>query len=166
MKKLLIIASLSLAAICANAATATWIMTTATMLPESTTQATGVLAYLFDTTLGSDTIATIASGKWDQTGYVSTTSTSASGVIYKTGIGSYENEVVSFSMIIFDTDSYATAENFKYAEVTDVSFAKMTKTVAFGNTIASASWQAIPEPTSGMLLLVGCALMALKRKRA
>ena len=39
-----------------------------------------------------------------------------------------------------------------------------------GSTIGTATtdggWQAVPEPTSGMLLLVGCALMALKRKRA
>lgn len=37
---------------------------------------------------------------------------------------------------------------------------------AIGAATSGGGWQAIPEPTSGMLLLVGCALMALKRKRA
>lgn len=36
-----------------------------------------------------------------------------------------------------------------------------------GSTVGAASgWQAVPEPTSGLLLLVGGALLALKRKRA
>ena len=34
------------------------------------------------------------------------------------------------------------------------------------NTTATGGWQAVPEPTSGLLLLLGVAGLALKRKRA
>lgn len=42
--------------------------------------------------------------------------------------------------------------------------------IAFGNqknaTQASGAWAAVPEPTSGLMLLLGVAGLALKRKRA
>ena len=42
--------------------------------------------------------------------------------------------------------------------------------VAFGNmataTQNAGNWAAVPEPTSGLLLLLGMAGLALKRKRA
>ncbi len=37
--------------------------------------------------------------------------------------------------------------------------------VDFGNQLESATWQPVPEPTSGLLLLVGGALLALRRKQ-
>ena len=37
--------------------------------------------------------------------------------------------------------------------------------LAFGNQ-SSQTWQSVPEPTSGLLLLLGMASLALKRKRA
>ena len=48
---------------------------------------------------------------------------------------------------------------------TDITNDLNTYTVdSIGSTVGS--WQAVPEPTSGLLLLVGGALLALKRKRA
>lgn len=50
--------------------------------------------------------------------------------------------------------------------------ATSTVTIGFGNmtsatlTNASSNWVAVPEPTSGLLLLLGMAGLALKRKRA
>lgn len=47
--------------------------------------------------------------------------------------------------------------------------ATTTQTVAFGNqtsgTQNSANWAAVPEPTSGLLLLLGMAGLALRRKQ-
>ena len=37
--------------------------------------------------------------------------------------------------------------------------------IAVGNS-GAISWQAVPEPTSGLLMLVGLAGLALRRKRA
>ena len=45
-----------------------------------------------------------------------------------------------------------------------------TATIAFGNmtsqTQNASNWQVVPEPTSGLMLLLGMAGLALKRKRA
>ncbi len=45
-----------------------------------------------------------------------------------------------------------------------------TATIGFGNmqtaTQNASNWQSVPEPTSGLLLLLGMAGLALKRKRA
>lgn len=39
-------------------------------------------------------------------------------------------------------------------------------TLNFSTAISNATWTAVPEPTSGLLLLLGMAGLALKRKRA
>ena len=47
--------------------------------------------------------------------------------------------------------------------------ATSTTTVGFANmtsATAASNWQSVPEPTSGLLLLLGMAGLALKRKRA
>ena len=45
-----------------------------------------------------------------------------------------------------------------------------TATVAFGNmttqTQTAGNWQSVPEPTSGLLMLLGMAGLALRRRRA
>ena len=38
--------------------------------------------------------------------------------------------------------------------------------VALGDTSAKSTWQSVPEPTSGLLLLLGVAGLALRRRRA
>ena len=48
--------------------------------------------------------------------------------------------------------------------------ATLTSNVTFGNmqsaTQSASNWQVVPEPTSGLMLLLGVAGLALKRKRA
>lgn len=39
-------------------------------------------------------------------------------------------------------------------------------TLSFRSAIANATWSAVPEPTSGLLMLLGVAGLALRRKRA
>ena len=41
-----------------------------------------------------------------------------------------------------------------------------SNTTIANSTLSSATWTAVPEPTSGLLLLLGMAGLALKRKRA
>ena len=41
-----------------------------------------------------------------------------------------------------------------------------THTTIANSTLSSATWTAVPEPTSGLLMLLGMAGLALKRKRA
>ena len=41
-----------------------------------------------------------------------------------------------------------------------------THTIAANSTVASGTWTAVPEPTSGLLMLLGVAGLALRRRRA
>lgn len=164
MKKLFISSSILLIALMTNAAAVTWSATgTSTILPDNVT-ANGVVAYLFQGSLNDEVIISISKGTWNASGYLATTTTTSGGMIFKTNIGNYKNETVSFSMLIFDASTYADASNFKYAEVNDVVFTTANKTVVFTDALTGASWQSIPEPTSGLLMLLGVAGLALRRK--
>lgn len=80
-------------------------------------------------------------------------------------------EAYNFYMVIEDGDyifdsSASTPSVVKYGtaqatSTTGILFANMAT-----STQASSNWAAVPEPTSGLLLLLGVAGLALKRKRA
>lgn len=90
--------------------------------------------------------------------------------------GSYVSQSVSAFMVIFDAADAADASNYLVAKANGTGDAVLTKT--FGTTgdqtfgwnsqAANTAWKttAVPEPTSGLLLLLGMAGLALKRKRA
>ena len=170
MKKILIIAAVIAFGAVANAASVTWsALATGTKLSDGNTGA-GVVAYLFEGALSDSILSSIADGSWDAaaSGYIATGTTGAHGALMKAGVGSYENETVNFSMILFNADSYANATEFKYAEVNNVAFVTANKTANFTTALSGTTWQAVavPEPTSGLLMLVGLAGLALRRRRA
>ncbi len=76
----------------------------------------------------------------------------------------------SFYALLFNADSiddaskYLVVGNFT-ANVPGSGGASLNM-AADGRTSASAGWQAVPEPTSGLLMLVGLGALALRRKRA
>lgn len=172
MKKLFVMASALFAAIVVNAATITWSATAAgTVLPGGAT-ANNVVAYLFEGTLDKTALQTaLDAGTWAPTseaGFLYTKNTTSTGLITQAKIGSYENETVSFSMVIFDTAAIGTEGMYKYAEVKNVEFTTANKTIAFATPLQAADWVAygVPEPTSGLLLLLGMGALALRRKQA
>ena len=169
MKKLIVATAALLVAVVANAASITWTATAdSTVLPDSSA-ANGVVAYLFEGTLSATVLADVEAGTWnpDSSGYLYTKNAGTTGSISQTKIGSYENETISFSMLLFDAATYATSKNYKYAEVEDVVFTTANKTVAFATPLQATTWTAIaPEPTSGLLMLLGVAGLALRRRRA
>ena len=78
-----------------------------------------------------------------------------------------------FYLIVLNSGTLADATAFATSAKTTMTIdASLDTTIAFGSmkdaTQATASWTAIaaPEPTSGLLLLLGVAGLALKRKRA
>ena len=79
----------------------------------------------------------------------------------------------SIFTVIFDTqaagDAISTAQNYIMSEVVTANTYSGTDaatTASFDAAFGESKYQAIPEPTSGLLLLLGVAGLALKRKRA
>ena len=61
----------------------------------------------------------------------------------------------------------ANAGEMTFASAANKSVANMANTFGGGSTVANNNtWQSVPEPTSGLLLLLGMAGLALKRKVA
>ena len=168
MKKIMIIAAVVAFSAITNAATVTWsALATGTKLSDGSVAA-GVVAYLFEGALSDSVLDSIAAGTWDGSGSIASANAAANGAIMKAGIGSYENTTKTFSMVLFDAATYGAATEFKYAEVPDVVFVTANKTANFTTALSGASWTAVavPEPTSGLLMLVGLAGLALRRRRA
>lgn len=74
----------------------------------------------------------------------------------------------TFYAIIFNSDDASTATHYMITSEKNVVFGTSASTAQTA-TLSPGSWAAIadvPEPTSGLLLLLGMAGLALKRKRA
>jgi hypothetical protein len=149
MKKLVVLAAMIVAGVAANAASFKWVA--------------GNIYGSDGSTKWSGTVSLFAEGITDAI----KTASASSGAINSTfstdavtGGNSY-----NFYMVIEDND-----KTFTSSTVAVVAQATSTANILFGNmataTQNSANWVAVPEPTSGLLLLLGMAGLALKRKRA
>ena len=152
MNKLLILAAVIVAGAAANAASFNW--GAANIYgPDGTTKYSG------DVTL----FCTQVDG-W------SVTATATSGAINKNNTAFSSDKFVAgnsydFYFVIEDGSKAFTSTTIaKGAQQSD------TATIQFGNmapaTQNASNWAAVPEPTSGLLMLLGVAGLALKRKRA
>ena len=82
-----------------------------------------------------------------------------------TGAGAETPKTLHAMAVIIDGYSPDEAANYQVVDLGDVTF-KSTSTTLSAVGTASNDWKAIPEPTSGLLLILGVAGLALKRKRA
>ena len=177
MKKLMFAAAIALAAVCANAASVTWMLSDITDSPDNTAKA-GMVAYFmdastYDTFIGKDAseVASYVLGnyKWDGATYLEEGRFGDSINLNETDAGpSYPNRIDGY-IVLFDTDDAATAKNYAYTAVKGAAVAQNDApiTLSYGTFAAGTSgWQSIPEPTSGLLLLIGVAGLALRRRRA
>ena len=174
MKKILMMTVVGLASIIASAATVNWSASGISVAPENTDRAT-YMAYLFDTSAGYDTV-TAAISNGDMSVLSSALGSKAvlgSGSIMgaKATSESYaQGDYVTAFAIVLNASSPADATYYlAIAEKTSAAAVSSagTVTVGFGGQ-ASATWSAVavPEPTSGLLMLVGLAGLALRRRRA
>ena len=96
----------------------------------------------------------------------------------QSGVGSYEaNDSGAWYAVIYDAATVDAATHYIVSadkawtvnalgkDFSVAFFGSMTGTTT-ANTFLGSSWQSVPEPTSGLLLLLGVAGLALRRKQA
>lgn len=176
MKKLILMLAGMASAISMQAATVTWGITAISSSAENTAAA-GMVGYFLDAStysafsaLTADKVADYVTDNYTYTG---TTTKNRQGVV-NLGVasGNYNaNDAISGYVVLFDTSDAATAKNYVATSVqsTTISATGANTALDFGSLASNGGWTstaAVPEPTSGLLMLLGMAGLALKRKRA
>lgn len=182
MKKLMIMLAAVTAAVVTQAASVNWSVAGRTFAPSGDDPATNgraknYLVYVFEASTYDAVIAKLASGDVAGAiaGAVDSGRTTAAGATSGSITGITGNTYEMF-LVAFDTYSAAdagidTAKNYLVSEkISGATFGEtdMASSIDYtASNFGSASWTAVsaPEPTSGLLLLLGMAGLALKRKR-
>ena len=193
MKKIMIMAAIAMAAIVSQAATVKWnsaqikAPTSLTDGTKSTANAAAANFYLFTITadqynsLMAQSYADASASIWNTYGGENLPS-SAAGVTGNTGVLSYTETVGDAAGQLYRAFIYTyevvDGENSQLYYQANIGAANVTGsgsvngTGKLGTTWAGTSggaigsWTAVPEPTSGLLMLVGLAGLALRRRRA
>ena len=177
MKKLFIVAAVIAMSVAANASTVQWGAKSATAIDaEKITTGTFYLMYATDSTavdlskfatmkeFSASSLATVGLDKtFDTFGYSSTTYNKKNTAITPTSTGvAAGNGLTVYEVLISSAGDYVA-----YVQTTMnlAAAAGMNQNKTFADfTYVAAS--DIPEPTSGLLLLLGGAMLALRRRRA
>ncbi len=178
MKKFLFGAGSVLIALITNAASVTWTVTNIQETPGGTTPTTQWICYVL---AGStyDNFTLLSADKKieyiDKNNLGTGTLTyQPRSEVYSVSIkeGSYEaNETPSAYIVFFDAKDTASASYMAYTATGKATIGPTgaDSSYAFGDftnaTATSGGWQSIPEPTSGLLMLLGMAGLALRRKQ-
>lgn len=185
MKKLMIAFVAVAMAACANAAAWSWSSSSAAKVPGGTDALSGANIYLFfgyasssaANTAKATLLASLREGN-AISGYSQSATLNASGVLETQEFTADAAKFYAFAVILADDaagNSYMFQSANKNATGADVGVAGLdfdissTTLKALDATGTGAGWYqtaAAPEPTSGLLLLLGVAGLALKRKRA
>ena len=179
MKRLMIVVTAAALGLVANAASCSWDADVVYESNGSGNAATGYQAFFFNVADLAQAAAITGVASADTIGSVLAKGTEADylsdgGWLEGAEQGDFTNgQDASFYLVILDASNVA---NASYAYVSDVATeyapgSGATFSYSFGDLVASASasnWtkiESVPEPTSGLLLLLGMAGLALKRKR-
>lgn len=155
MKKLLVLVAVIATSVVANASTFKWGAANV-YGPDGSTKFSGS-ASLFCDALSSSalSVATVSSGT------ISNTTTEFD----VTAVADTSYDFYFVITTTYDSKEVTFTSATKAVKALDVG----TANIAFGNmttqTQASGAWAAVPEPTSGLLMLLGMAGLALRRKR-
>ena len=179
MKKLMFMLAAVAVAACTQAASVSW---TCTNVKDGSGNAIDGIAYFVNAaTLSQETLATYTkasdfttalSGMYSYT--PSTAGKYTSAAVENATLGLTDATASQAYLVIFDTATITDSSNYYVTEVKsfDALGGTETQQVKWGSQSAASqaagAWTAVsvPEPTSGLLLLVGMAGLALRRRRA
>ena len=174
MKKLIIASAVALVAVASNAAAVAWSLTGVTDSPD-TAKAAGWVAYFMDgstysafSALTADKVGEYVAANYTYTGTTAAGRGGAVGVTQTTGTYSAGDEVSAY-IVIFNSSDASTATYYAATALDTKSVpssGNLQWTKEFATTTSGWQTTAVPEPTSGLLILLGMAGLALKRKRA
>ena len=188
MKKILIAAAIMISAAISQGATVSWTMTN---VQQDGTGVSGVMYLFADSVVSRESVLALAGAGADAVNSFFATATSKATWTVEAGTGTmgtgYASKPTNESLGIADSTAYDFfAVVFNTSTITDESEFYVTalkenvmtasgssnKVIGFGNqataSAAEGAWNAVavPEPTSGLLMLVGLAGLALRRRRA
>ncbi len=180
MKKLFIVAAAIAVSVAANASTVTWGASSASAIDASKiTTGTVYLMYATDSTavdlskfatmkeFNAASLATVGLDKtFDQFDYSSSTYSKKNNAITPTSTGvSAGNGLTVYEVLISSAGDYVAygTSSMNLAAAPGMNQGKTLPGTSFTYVPKAAD---IPEPTSGLLLLVGGAMLALRRRRA
>ncbi len=181
MKKLMVMLAAVAMAATVQAAAVSW---TCTNVKDSTGAKISGVAYFIDAAVlsqsdfkalsGADAFNTALSGMYSWTPGTAGKYSSASDVENATLGLSDATTGYSVYLAVFDTATITDSSKYYLTseQSLDTLSGTYTQTVAFGNqstpSQAAGAWTSVsvPEPTSGLLMLVGLAGLALRRRRA
>ena len=157
MKKLIVLAAVIVAGIAANAASFKWSAGNI-YASDGTSKYTGdVILYAYASTADASTAFAVSTVTASAAGAVAATTFSNDNLVGGTTYNFY---------FMIEDNGKAFTSDIKSGLAT----ATQTTTITFGNmataTQNASNWAAVPEPTSGLLMLLGLAGLALKRKHA
>ncbi len=187
-RKILGVVGALLAAFAVHGASLSWVVSQVQNSDGVSGAAEGYVAYMFATawtgnvssfvpsatlTTADAVLASILDGTFSADGaFHSELSTSAGAYTVATGVSqAFDNgDSISAFVVIFDAADYASAKNYIITGEKSATWLSSggAQTLAFG-TMRNVAWTAIsnvPEPTSGLLALLGFAGLALRRRRA
>ncbi len=175
MKKLIITGLLALGGMIAQAAAVNWTVNTI-QAPEGGVGNVGWLVQIYttDVTFTYDAAKAGSITSWQDGATVALNAS----VVRATGTGTQANlTTVSYYAVVYDAATIADAKHYIISDVVSITTSEggATETANFGamlgtsletNKFYNSEWKAVPEPTSGLLLLIGMGALALRRKRA
>ena len=173
MKKMMVAAAIAMLGIAVQAATVNWSINAIQSSPDNAVGA-GWIVQVFDSSVTFD-YAKVASG--DITAWINGSTVAAGATFRAAGTATMDNGTTkNVYAVIYDATSIDSAKNYIVSDVLSLtanaagsnvlaSFGAMTGTTS-SNKFQNSSWTAVPEPTSGLLMLLGMAGLALRRRRA
>lgn len=185
MKKLMIVAAVVLCGVMAQASSVAWSLNNVVGKTGSALDAGSVYVFFVAGNSKADTSAwadittkaalesALAGATYDYTVASGAAGNFSKAAMALTDVGVSPATKYSVYAVVLDTVGVTDDSNFfvtaaSAASTTYTDASALTKTYSLSATASAtaSNWQSVPEPTSGMLMLLGLAGLALKRKRA